>query len=93
MEERETVITYSTTGTATVDTDVFRDISFLDRMAQERPDEVQLVQRRKDGGGIYKVPSKWISIRPPKQMNYSDEQLKNLRQRMIDFNKNRSNTV
>jgi hypothetical protein len=62
-------------------------------MAQERPDEVQLVQRRKDGGGIYKVPSKWISIRPPKQMNYSDEQLENLRQRMIDFNKNRSNTV
>lgn len=84
MEERETVITYSTTGeTATVDTDVFRDISFLDKASQERPDEVQLVHRRKDGGGIYKVPSKWISIRPPKQYDLTDEQRDERRKRML----------
>ena len=41
---------------------------------------IEMVNR---GGGIYKVPSKWISIRPPKQYSLTDEQRDERRKRIL----------
>ena len=48
----------------------------LGKLADAHPDEVRLVAENPDGSVFYKVPWKWISVRPPIKRNYSEEQIK-----------------
>lgn len=45
----------------------------LRKLAAANPDDVK-VEKEDDVGIFVQVPAKWIQIRKPKQMNYSDEQ-------------------
>ena len=51
-------------------------ITKIRKLATAHPDEVQiLAEPEMNDGCIYvAVPSSWLSIRPPKKMNYTDEQ-------------------
>ena len=48
-------------------------ISRLNKLAEQYPDDVKVVAVNQEGM-YYKVPWNWISIRPPRKMNLTDEQ-------------------
>ena len=49
----------------------------LTRLAEEYPDEVDVRNSE-----LFHVPVKWVSIRKPKQMNYTDEEKAERAERM-----------
>lgn len=57
-----------------------KNASRIRKYAQEKPDECKIVS---DGNGaiVAHIPSKWVNIRPPRQMNISDERRKELSER------------
>jgi hypothetical protein len=46
----------------------------LTKLAEENPDDVQIVAVNEDGTMVAHIPVSYILIRKPKQMNYTDEQ-------------------
>lgn len=48
----------------------------LYRFAKKYPDDVQLIAHNDDGSMYFHVPWDWVLIRKPKQMNFSDEEIK-----------------
>lgn len=46
----------------------------LKRYAEERPEDVTIRATNPDGSILAHVPAAWVSIRPPKQMNLTNEQ-------------------
>ena len=60
----------------------------LSKLAKEHPDEVVLMADNKDGSVWYHVPWKWIQIRPPRKLNLSEEQRKEMAERIRRISKN-----
>lgn len=48
----------------------------LAKYASEYPDEVEMKHSE-----LFHIPTSWVSIRPPKKMNYTEEQRQALRER------------
>ncbi len=51
------------------------------KLAESKPDDVQIVAENSDGSIVAHIPSSWVKINPPKQMEYTEEQLEALRER------------
>ena len=51
------------------------------KLAEQNPDEVQICHKNKDGSVVAHIPVSYVSVRKPKKMNYSEEQLEALRKR------------
>lgn len=48
--------------------------SQLLKLAEKFPDEVQILAHNEDGSIFAHVPKRYINIRRPREMNYTDEQ-------------------
>ena len=48
-------------------------INRLNKLAEKHPDEVKCIAVNREGM-FYKIPWKWISIRPPKKVTLTEEQ-------------------
>ena len=63
-------------------------ITRLKKLVESCPEECSIIAENRDGSVYAKVPSAWISIRRPKQMNYTEEQIEAMRetqrQRMLE---------
>lgn len=46
----------------------------LFKLAEEHPEEVKCIVRNEDGSVLFHVPKSWLTVRPPKKMNFTDEQ-------------------
>lgn len=46
------------------------------KLAEERPDDVEVMHHPDDNYGVLmvRVPKKWFVVRPPKVMNFTEEQ-------------------
>ena len=53
----------------------------LNKLAEQYPGDVKIVAVNREGM-YYKVPWRWISIRPPRKMNLTDEQRAALAERL-----------
>ena len=87
-EERETIINYDeSTDTACVFTCNTALRNRIKKYMTEHPDEVTMVDDD-DCSSDFKLPKKWIKVRPPKQM--SEEAKKAAAERMREYwdNKN-----
>ena len=84
VDVMETCINYCTTDCAYVSSDERHWINRVRKLAQENPEQVQvLAEPENNDGCIYaKVPVKWVRIMPPKKCNLTDEQRKELSERM-----------
>ena len=56
-----------------------RFISKVRKLAEEKPDECQIVTENKDGSIVAHFPVKWLKIRPP--MDISEERRKEMAER------------
>lgn len=58
----------------------------LIKLAEEYPEDVEMMHTE-----LFHVPVKWVSVRKPKQMNYTDEEKAERAERMRQFrNKTKS---
>lgn len=59
-------------------------IGRIRRLKEQHPDEVRIITEPEDNDGcIYaELPKEWLQVRPPKKMNYTDEQRQILSDRM-----------
>lgn len=46
----------------------------LAKLSEKYPSECVCVAQNRDGSVYYRIPWRWLSIRPPKQMNLTDAQ-------------------
>ncbi len=58
----------------------------LEKLAQTNPEEVKMRASNPDGSVMYHIPRDWLTVRPPKQMNLSDERRAELSERMRSLN-------
>ena len=49
-------------------------INRLNKLKEKYPEEVEILAVNEDGSVYAHVPTKWIKINPPKQMEYTEEQ-------------------
>jgi len=68
--------------TATLTFSQGRYIFKVKKLAEKRPDECQITKENKDGSIVAHVPVSWIKISPPKEMNFTEEQLKERTERL-----------
>ena len=54
----------------------------LFKLAEEYPNDVKCLVRNEDGSVLFHVPKAWVSIRPPKKMNFTEEQKQASRERL-----------
>ena len=86
--EKETSIFYNEEDeTANVYTYNRGLISRLDKLCKSRPDECKIHKIINDTvedlqSKEYQVPKSWVTVRPPKQMNYNYEELQARAERM-----------
>lgn len=59
----------------------------LEKLAGERPEECQILERNKDGSIFAHVPLSWIKISPPRPCTLSAEQLKQAGERLKQLRK------
>ena len=59
-------------------------IGRIRRLKEQHPDEVRIITEPEDNDGcIYaELPKEWLQVRPPKKMNYTDEQRQEMSDRM-----------
>ena len=50
----------------------------LYKLRDKRPESVEIIAENADGSVFAHIPWSWISIRPPKSINYTEEQKKAL---------------
>lgn len=82
LEFNETAIDhYNGDKMAGVSTGERKLINRLNKMAEKYPDDVKIVAVNQDGM-YYKVPWRWISIRPPRKVVLSEEQKAELVERL-----------
>lgn len=55
-------------------------ITKIRKLAASHPDECKILAENSDGSIFAHVPTSWIKVSPPKQMNISEER----RQQMVD---------
>lgn len=72
----ETACEYDDRNVMRVSTDERRMINRMMKLAEQYPDEVEIIERPEtnDGCLYLKCPADWLLIRHPKKMNYTDEQ-------------------
>ena len=60
-------------------------INKIQKLQAEHPDEVQIVHKPEDNGGmIYAhIPKRYLKISPPRQMNYTEEQKVAMAERLM----------
>lgn len=54
----------------------------LYKLRDKHPESVEIIAENPDGSVFAHIPWSWISIRPPKKINFSDEHIEALRERM-----------
>lgn len=57
-------------------------IRMIKRLAEKHPDECVIIAENKDGSILAHVPYKWVKVSPPRTLNLSAEQRKELGERM-----------
>ena len=64
-----------------------RFITRVQKLQAKYPDKVRIIAEPENNDGcIYcELPTEWFSIRPPKKMNYTDEQKRIMSERMRGF--------
>ena len=62
-------------------------ITKVRKLKEQYPDRVRIIKEPEENDGcIYcELPTEWFSIRPPKKMNYTDEQRAEMSERMKQF--------
>lgn len=72
----ETACEYLDDKVMRISTDERRMITRLMKLAEQYPDEVEIIERPEtnDGCLYLKCPADWLLIRHPKKMNYTEEQ-------------------
>lgn len=90
MEIRETC--YEQMGDrnrAVVSTNEAAWIRKILKLADTYGEEVRITQQPEDNGGylVAEVPKKWFVLRPPKKMNYTEEQKAAMQERMANMRK------
>ena len=84
-EEQETTINMEAVSkTAEIYTCEPNMVRKLEKPAEAHPDEVVL-ERPDEYGIIVRLPRKYISVRPPKKVNMSEEQRQEMSERMRLF--------
>ena len=67
---RENVIEfYADDKRATVTFTQGRYVSRIRKLAEEKPDECQIVAENKDNSIVAHIPTKWVKISPPKNLS------------------------
>ena len=61
-------------ATATLSSSEYPVVQRIKKLARQRPDQVEIVATNRDGSICAHVPWKWISIRPPRTLNLTEEQ-------------------
>ena len=70
----ETCIEYTEPGTAFITSNERKWCTAIKKLAAQHPDCVILAQPETNNGFIYgKFPSKWLKIKPPREIVMSDE--------------------
>ena len=61
-----------------------RFITKVRRLKEQNPEQVRIIAEPEENDGcIYcELPKEWFRIQPPKKMNYTDEQRKEMSERM-----------
>ena len=54
----------------------------LFKLAEEHPDEVKCLVRNEDGSVMFHIPKSYLAVRPPKKMNFTEEQKQAARERL-----------
>ena len=54
----------------------------LAKLAEQHPEQVTLIAANTNGSVYYKVPWRWVVVRKPKEMRYTEEQLAAMSERM-----------
>lgn len=80
----ETCFNYTEKEHGYFSSDERRFITRVRRLAEKHPDKVRIIKQPEENGGcIYcELPTEWLSIRPPKKMNYTAEQRAEMSARM-----------
>lgn len=56
--------------------------SRIEQLAKSRPDECRIVARNEDGSLCAQIPVKWVKISPPREMQLTDEQRREIGKRL-----------
>lgn len=90
MDIRETCCEQmSGTATAHVTTNEVVWIRKLQKYAESYPKDVVITRHPEDNGGYLcaEVPKKWFVIRPPRKVQYTEEQKAAMQERMANMRK------
>ena len=89
----ETACEYLDDKVMRISTDERRMITRLMKLAEQYPDEVEIIERPEtnDGCLYLKCPADWLLIRHPKKMNYTDEQRAAMAERMKNIRGQKDN--
>ena len=68
--------------TFTVSTDERHWKCVLAKLAEQHPAEVECVAQNGDGSVMYRVPTSWVRLRPPRKSSMTDEQRADFGRRM-----------
>ena len=84
----ETIFTYCDEDLAYFSSDERKWINRVRGWKKDYPDEIEILKEPEQNDGcIYaRVPAKWLKLRPPKKMNFTDEQRKRYSERMRIMN-------
>ena len=61
--------------------------SKVKKLAEQYPDEVQVVVENKDGSIVAHVPVSYIKVSAPRRVNYTDEQKKKFAENLLQARK------
>lgn len=66
-----------------------RYISKIKALKEEYPDLVDICVENEDGSIVAHIPTKWVKISPPKQVDMSEERKEELRNRLAEYRNSR----
>lgn len=89
---RETDIEYVVgEPTLTVYTAEQKHVRKIKEYISEYPDEVKVLNENADGSMVVKMPASWMRFpKPPKIMNYTEEQRQEMAERLAAYRKQQS---
>lgn len=88
----ETTINYCDPDWAFVSSDERRWHNAITKLAKDNPNECIIIKTPEENDGVIyaKFPPKWVRIRPPKQLNLTDEEKQNRAQKLRESRRNRT---
>ena len=88
--DMETTFNYTDKEHGYFSSDERKFISKVRKLKEQYPDQVRILAEPENNDGcIYcELPTEWFSIRPPKKMNLTDEQRKEMSDRMKQISMN-----